>query len=124
MASRKVEESKIEVILFVHRLKLVPKDSTVVLLQHHPFDMPNFVPGTIVGIPRGITRFYFSEFLYSFSSEKKKVIFQVLESVANNYWGVFAGHLHVWHDGPSGFLNSRSLHWTESILLTFDSGNG
>ena len=47
--------------------------------------MPEFVPGII----------------YSFPDYAKERIFQELAPLKGNYWGVFAGHLHVWYSGVS-----------------------
>jgi len=57
----------------------------LVLLQRHPFAMPIFVP----------------EIIYSFSAYAKERILSHLRKpgIAERYWGVIAGHLHVWYSG-------------------------
>jgi len=62
---------------------LVNSKQQIVLLQHHPFAMPEFVP----------------EMIYSFPEYSKDRILQELSVLKDSYWGVVAGHLHVWFSG-------------------------
>ena len=67
----------------------LPNTSHIVLLQHHPLSMPVFIP----------------EEVYSFSWLQKEALEQALfprEQPALPYWGVIAGHLHVWYNGTEG----------------------
>jgi len=74
---------------FEERLKKLRGDSRkIVMLQHHPFAMPFFIP----------------EVIYSFSAENKEKIFHAMQSATGSvdrFWGLIAGHLHVWHNGTS-----------------------
>jgi len=71
------------------RLSAVPSNTkTIVLLQHQPFRAPPFVP----------------EYIYAFSKEKKTAIGELLHSfpsLEEKYWGVFAGHFHIWYNGTA-----------------------
>jgi len=70
----------------VDRLSALKDHNTnIVLLQHHPFAMPLFIP----------------EFIYSFPPEEKaKVLHQLHKpGIKEKYWGVIAGHLHIWYNG-------------------------
>lgn len=62
-------------------------DSSIVLMQHHPFRAP-------LGVP---------DFIYGWSSSQKKAIRAVLELAfpVEKYWGVIAGHWHRWFDGTA-----------------------
>jgi hypothetical protein len=59
--------------------------STVVLLQHQPFRAPFYIPGEI----------------YAFGEGKRLRVEHLLREHAKTvkYFGVFAGHFHMWSDG-------------------------
>jgi predicted MPP superfamily phosphohydrolase len=59
----------------------------IVLLQHHPYRCPFYVP----------------DFIYSFSHDQKSRIRDILAKYLpiDRYWGHFAGHFHRWHEGPA-----------------------
>jgi hypothetical protein len=63
------------------------KPKSIIILQHHPFRTPMFVP----------------EFIYSFSSHQKGLIKDLLKKYITipTYWGHFAGHFHRWYTGPA-----------------------
>jgi len=69
----------------VGRLGQLEENTQLVLLQHHPFEMPLFIP----------------EFIYSFPYEEKEKVLRQLDKsdVKHKYWGVIAGHLHIWYNG-------------------------
>jgi len=62
------------------------QNSTIILLQHQPFRAPFYIPGEI----------------YAFGEEKRLRIEHLLrEHSSLNYFGVFAGHFHMWSDGKA-----------------------
>lgn len=66
--------------------ELDQQSATVVLLQHQPFRAPVYIPGEI----------------YAFGEGKRLRIEHVLRKHhALNYFGVFAGHFHMWSDGKA-----------------------
>ena len=69
------------------QLKQLDKQiETIVLLQHQPFRAPIYIPGEI----------------YAFGEGKRLRIEHLLrEHRSLNYFGVFAGHFHMWSDGTA-----------------------
>lgn len=66
--------------------QLKDENGTIVLLQHHPFRAPFYIPGEIC----------------AFGEEKRLRVEHVLrEHSTLNYFGVFAGHFHMWSDGKA-----------------------
>ncbi|CAF4380084.1 unnamed protein product [Rotaria sp. Silwood2] len=66
--------------------QLEKQSSTIVLLQHHPFRAPFYIPGEI----------------YAFGETKRLRIEHLLrQHTLLNYFGVFAGHFHMWSDGKA-----------------------
>ncbi|CAF1490952.1 unnamed protein product [Rotaria sordida] len=66
--------------------QLEKQSSTIILLQHHPFRAPFYIPGEI----------------YAFSELKRLRIEYLLRQYTSlNYFGVFAGHFHMWSDGKA-----------------------
>jgi hypothetical protein len=64
------------------RLSVVPEEiEQIVLLQHHPFRSPWYIPG----------------FIYSFSEEQDQEVRVQLEKYqpVDRFWGVFAGNSKV-----------------------------
>ena len=66
--------------------ELNQRTETIVLLQHQPFRAPIYIPGEI----------------YAFGEGKRLRIEHLLrEHKTLNYFGVFAGHFHMWSDGTA-----------------------
>lgn len=66
--------------------QLKDEKGTIVLLQHQPFRAPFYIPGEI----------------YAFGEGKRLRIEHLLrEHSSLNYFGVFAGHFHMWSDGTA-----------------------
>ena len=66
--------------------QLAKQSSTVVLLQHQPYRAPFYIPGEI----------------YAFGEAKRLRVEHLLRQHASlNYFGVFAGHFHMWSDGTA-----------------------
>lgn len=74
---------------FEKRLSLLEDSTTtqIVTLQHQPYDLPIVVPG----------------FVYAFGDEQKNAIRNILQRYhpIDKYWGVIAGHMHIWWDSPA-----------------------
>jgi len=90
----------------VERISNLPSNIThVVLLQHHPFAMPLFIP----------------EIIYSFPpSEKAKVMHELHKpGIKEKYWGVIAGHLHVWYNGLKSDAQWLTEATKDSSAFTF-----
>jgi hypothetical protein len=88
---------------FEERLKKLRGDSRkIVMLQHHPFAMPFFIP----------------EAIYSFSAENKEKIYKVMTSTGSidRFWGLIAGHLHIWHNGTA-FTPTYRQWLTEAMKI-------
>jgi hypothetical protein len=79
------------------QLKQLDKQtSTIVLLQHQPYRAPIYIPGEI----------------YAFGEAKRLRIEYLLRQHSSlNYFGVFAGHFHMWSDGTAfdGMPNFRQF---------------
>ena len=71
------------------RLRELQKDNTsqIITLQHQPYDLPIVVPG----------------FVYAFGEEQKHAIQNILARYHSieQYWGVIAGHMHIWWNSPA-----------------------
>ncbi|CAF1039577.1 unnamed protein product [Adineta steineri] len=66
--------------------QLDKQSSTIVLLQHQPYRAPFYIPGEI----------------YAFGEAKRLRINHLLRQHSSlNYFGVFAGHFHMWSDGTA-----------------------
>lgn len=66
--------------------QLEKQSSTIVLLQHQPFRSPFYIPGEI----------------YAFGEAKRIRIENLLRQHKSlKYFGVFAGHFHMWSDGTA-----------------------
>ncbi|CAF1218871.1 unnamed protein product [Adineta steineri] len=66
--------------------QLDKQSSTIVLLQHQPYRAPFYIPGEI----------------YAFGEAKRLRIDHLLRQHSSlNYFGVFAGHFHMWSDGTA-----------------------
>lgn len=89
------------------RLEALKNDNkTVVFLQHHPFAMPIYIP----------------EIIYSFSYEDKTQILKLMmaNGQQDKYWGVIAGHLHIWFDGQA-FPYTHQRQWLTEATKTGSS---
>jgi len=60
---------------------------TIICLQHHPYRTPWYIP----------------DYIYGFTHDDKAAIRQVLSEYQplDKYWGVFAGHYHIWSNGTA-----------------------
>ncbi|CAF0771981.1 unnamed protein product [Adineta ricciae] len=66
--------------------QLEKQRSTIVLLQHQPFRAPFYIPGEI----------------YAFGEGKRLRVDHLLRRHSSlKYFGVFAGHFHMWSDGTA-----------------------
>lgn len=101
-------------IIVLIRLEALKNDNkTVVFFQHHPFAMPLFIP----------------EAIYSFNYWDKMRVLRMMLSAGHEdkYWGVIAGHLHIWFDGLAWDItaqrcvrpSSSSFMGGPSVLIIF-----
>ena len=66
--------------------QLKDQSATIVLLQHQPFRAPFYIPGEI----------------YAFGEGKRLRVDHLLRQHSSlKYFGVFAGHFHMWSDGTA-----------------------
>ena len=78
--------------------QLKDQRATIILLQHHPFRSPIYIPGEI----------------YSFGEEKRLRLEHLFRKYSSlNYFGVFAGHFHMWSNGTA-FDNLPKFHQFET----------
>ena len=75
--------------------RLKDKESQIVTFHHQPFDLPIVVPGAI----------------YAFGEEERTAIRNLYahNHPISQYWGVIAGHMHIWWDSPAF---PRQAEWT------------
>jgi len=70
------------------RLSAIPSNiKTIILLQHQPFKAPPIVPDVIYDFP------------ITWRHDIKELLLQ--HQPAEKYWGVFAGHYHIWWNGTA-----------------------
>jgi 3',5'-cyclic AMP phosphodiesterase CpdA len=74
-----------------NRLRLLKTTGTpfkkIVFLQHHPYRLDPWIP----------------DYIYGFSTLEKEEIRNMLVKYfsVEEYWGVFAGHIHTWYNGTA-----------------------
>jgi len=88
------------------RLKVVPDEiEKIVFLQHHPYKAPWYIPG----------------YIYSFSEGQQEIIRNVLQKYQpiERYWGVIAGHFHMWWNSTAFDVWPTFLQWeTDACKVT------
>ena len=75
----------------------------IITMQHQPYELPIIVPG----------------FVYAFGEPEKKEIRNLLARYfpVEKYWGVIAGHMHIWWNGTAFPLSSSPSSFLPSSIL-------